>query len=142
MDSKDIARWALHTTAEQHRRKQAAKVSRCRSPQGRAGGRKSGGSTPGMVPSVPRALARTSGSRIKIIEKSMISAYATLRQLEGLKLTLSSKTCSPATQHAWERSSEGRFPAYSWVGVRTQPQVRPPQSGFEHSVARLRSTMK
>ena len=67
----ELARCALHTGVEQHRRKEATKVSGRRSPQGRAGERKSGGSTPGMVPSVPRALARTSASRIKIMEMEL-----------------------------------------------------------------------
>ena len=72
----------------------------------------------------------------------VISASATLHELEGLKLQLSSKTCSPAMQEAYERSCEGSFPAYLRVGVRMQPQVGPRQSGFEHSVTRLRSVMK
>ena len=48
-------------------------------------------------------LARTSGSHTKIDVMRVISAFATLHQLEGLKLWLSSKICSPATQHAWEK---------------------------------------
>ena len=73
-----------------------------RSPRGRAGAVRSGESTPGMVWTVPRALARTSGSYIEIVSMSVISASASLHQLEGLKLKLSSKNCSPAPQHAWE----------------------------------------
>ena len=33
---------------------------------------------------------------------SVISAFASLRELEGLRLQLSSKTCSPATRDGWE----------------------------------------
>ena len=82
-----------------------------RSPRGRAGGVRSGESTPGMVWTVSSALARTSGAYIKIVSMSVISASASLHQLEGLKLKLSSKNCSPATQHAWEGYSEGSFDA-------------------------------
>ena len=80
-----------------------------RSPRGRAGGVRSGESTLGMVRTVPSALARTSGAYIKIVSMSVISASASLLQLEGLRLRLSSKNCSPATQHAWEGYSEGSF---------------------------------
>ena len=82
-----------------------------RSPRGRAGGVRSGDSTPGMVRTAPSALVRTSGAYIKIVSMSAISPSASLHQLEGLKLKLSSKNCSPATQHAWERYIEGSFHA-------------------------------
>ena len=58
-DSKNIARYALHTTVEKHCRKEVTKQSGLRASQGRAGGRKGRESTPGMVPSVPRVLMRT-----------------------------------------------------------------------------------
>ena len=95
-----------------------------------------------MVWTVPSALARTSGAYIKFVCMSAISAVRKFVQLEGLRLRQSSKICSPGTQHARERSSEGSFHTCLRVQVRMQPQLGLGASGFERSVTRLRLMMK
>ena len=90
--------------------------------------------------SAPRELARTSGSQTKVDVMRVISASATLLQLEGLKVQLSSMTCSPAMQHASKKWSEGRFPAQMRVGVDMQQQHGPRQHEDLAALVALRST--
>ena len=90
--------------------------------------------------SAPRELARTSDSYFKIDVMRVISAFATLLQLEGLKLWLSSKICSPAMQHASKKWSEGRFPAQMSVGVDMHQHHGPRQHEDLAALVALRST--